>query len=431
MFLWLSGGGCAAVADKAPAIPAAAAARIFSEAHKLCAADHGKLWGRTLCGPMMFTDPASRTAVLNEPIPNAAQDGKVWRITLPKSFLFANTALPYKGRRWSMVEWSMLPADKTERDIMLMHESYHRIQPALGLTSKSADNGHLDTRRGRIWLRAEFHALRAALKSTGDARKRALADALRFRVYRRSLWPHAAKKERALELNEGLANSTGIELALQTQGARIKASIDEIKAIENKPSYVRSFAYATGPAYGELLNSADPGWHRRVTPAFDFSKTAAKAYGLKMPSADKAAAMQALGRYDGKEVIAQEDRRAKKIKARNARYRQEFIAGSTVTFPVIHSSKTFNPSQVMHFPGHGNVYSTLHVTDDWGELTVKGGDALISSGSGHIILPITHKLTGDHLNGKGWSAVLKGSFRLAPDPHKPDSYVVKKMPIGR
>jgi hypothetical protein len=48
-------------------------------------------------------------------------------------------------------------------------------------------------------------------------------------------------------MNEGLASSTGIELALQTRGARIKATIDEIKAIENKPGYVRSFAYATGP----------------------------------------------------------------------------------------------------------------------------------------------------------------------------------------
>jgi hypothetical protein len=177
-----------------------------------------------------------------------------------------------------------------------------------------------------------------------------------------------------------------------------------------------------------LLNAADPGWHHRVTPAFDFSKTAAKAYSLKMPPAHKAAAMQAFDRYDGKEIIAHENRRAKKIKARNARYQQEFVAGPTVTFPVIHSSKTFNPSQVMHFPGHGNVYSTLHVTDDWGALNVKGGDALIPSGFDRIILPITHKLAGNHLNGKGWSAVLKGNFRLAPDLHKPGSYIVKRAP---
>ena len=59
-----------------------------------------------------------------------------------------------------------LPEEPTARHILLMHESYHRIQPALGLEGGGGlgMNGHLDTRAGRIWLRAELHALRSALR---------------------------------------------------------------------------------------------------------------------------------------------------------------------------------------------------------------------------------------------------------------------------
>src|SRR5699024_6761572 len=108
---------------------------------------------------------------------------------------------------------------KTERRVVLMHESYHRIQPELGLAPKGSAgaNGHLDTRRGRIWLRGELNALRAALTNHGKKRRQALRDALTIRVYRQSLWPDAGKRERALELNEGLAQSTGIDAGLRTR----------------------------------------------------------------------------------------------------------------------------------------------------------------------------------------------------------------------
>jgi hypothetical protein len=44
-----------------------------------------------------------------------------------------------------------LPEETTTRGTLLMHESYHRIQPALGLEGGGGlgTNAHLDTRAGR------------------------------------------------------------------------------------------------------------------------------------------------------------------------------------------------------------------------------------------------------------------------------------------
>jgi len=49
-----------------PAIPLAEAKAAFDDAAALCAADHGGLWGVSLCGPMMVVDRDSRFVVANQ-----------------------------------------------------------------------------------------------------------------------------------------------------------------------------------------------------------------------------------------------------------------------------------------------------------------------------------------------------------------------------
>lgn len=47
-------------------VPLAEARARFAEAHALCAADGGALWGASLCGPMMLVDGATRFVVANQ-----------------------------------------------------------------------------------------------------------------------------------------------------------------------------------------------------------------------------------------------------------------------------------------------------------------------------------------------------------------------------
>ena len=414
-----------ATGARAGTIPAAAAEAAFAQKHALCARDAGRMWGKSLCGPTMFVDAPSRAAVLDTAVPGARREGSIYRVTLPGDIPIANTAVDYAGKRWSMVLWP-LPDDAAKRAVLLMHESYHVIQPALGLTGEGGlgTNGHLDRESGRIWLRAEFHALRAALEAKGKARQEALADALRFRAYRRSLWPEAARQEDGLELNEGLAESTGIDVALADPAARIRAAIADIDTNEAQPSYVRSFAYATGPAYAELLDAAAPDWRHHIRKPFDFGAAAAAAYHIGVRTPDRRAAMSLLQHYGGATILAEEGKRARDIAERNRRYTAEFLDGPTLTLPLAHMSISFDPRNVTSFTGHGSVYSTLTLSDDWGRLVVTAEGALINPDFNAVTIPVDARTCPPKLSGKGWTLDLAPGFGVAGSPDKPHAYRV-------
>jgi hypothetical protein len=90
-------------------------------------------------------------------------------------------------------------ADKTadDRQRILLHGLFHRIQGELGFAVSNGFNEHLDTLEGRVWMQLEWRALRRALDSIGSDRAEAIADALAFRRERHPLFPGAADNEPA------------------------------------------------------------------------------------------------------------------------------------------------------------------------------------------------------------------------------------------
>jgi hypothetical protein len=107
---------------------------------------------------------------------------------------------------WGGLRWFSLPlymlAGKTadERQQVLLHGLFHRIQSDLGFLTDKGYNDHLDTLEGRVWMQLEWRALRRALESSGSDRAEAIADALAFRRARRRLFPGAADNERCDEI---------------------------------------------------------------------------------------------------------------------------------------------------------------------------------------------------------------------------------------
>lgn len=114
-----------------------------------------------------------------------------------------------------------LPADPFRRLTLLAHESFHRIQPSLGLSASDAPDPSLDTEAGRLWLRLELRALARALRSTGVIGRKSAVDAMVFRMYRDRLCPGTAAMEAAMEKQEGLAEYTGVFIALRETGEDI------------------------------------------------------------------------------------------------------------------------------------------------------------------------------------------------------------------
>jgi hypothetical protein len=110
-----------------------------------------------------------------------------------------------------MVIWGVVAdSDDRSRRSLLAHETFHRLQPELGLDVPNNEiNAYLDTADGRFWMQMEWDALQRALLAAGTSRSDAVADALTFRAARRARSPEVARRELPLELTEGLAEYSG------------------------------------------------------------------------------------------------------------------------------------------------------------------------------------------------------------------------------
>src|SRR5690606_9983974 len=63
-----------------------------------------------------------------------------------------------------------------------------------------------------------------------------------------------------------------------TTGSAAPTRAPPLPAPSTRPASC-SFAYARGPAYGLLLDQADPGWHRRLDADADLGALLARAHG--------------------------------------------------------------------------------------------------------------------------------------------------------
>ena len=341
----------------------------------MCDADAGRLWGRTLCGPVLLADPDTRDAVTS--------DGE--RVHIPENVGIANTSVHWKDRDWTMVMLP-LPQDALARRVLLAHESFHRVQKDLGFPATGPANAHLDSARGRALLRMEWRALSRAL-TTGD--KKAVADALAFRNERRALFKEAADEERQLEMHEGLAEHTGFALAEPRLPERAKAIARKLEQADKGASFVRSFAYASGPAWGTLIEMKDAKWTRHAKPSDDLGALAAKAWRVKTAKARDL--------YGAASIVAEEQETEKKKNELRAELRAKFVDGPTLTLPLRQMQLVFDPNGLQPLEGLGTVYRKIEISDAWGKIVVTNG-GLVSSDWQRLVVPAC---------GEGWTLTLK------------------------
>jgi hypothetical protein len=409
-------------------IPLDEAASAFATARAISAQDAGKTWGMEVCGPILFIDAETHNAVANQADSEGIlqRAGDVWQGKLPRTVQAANTATDWAGVRWTMVMWP-LPQDTRRRAQLLAHECYHRIQPALKLPATDAMNSHLDGQQGRAWMLLEWRALERALAERGEARGKAVADALRFRQYRRTLIAAAAAPENSLEMNEGLAEYTGVALA--NEGAdRRAAAISMLRDGPDRASLVRSFAYASGPAYGVLLDESGIPWRKTLTPASDLGVILAKAYQVTVAPADEKTAAAAAHSYGGDAVIAAEAARARKREAELAELRRRFIDGPVLVLPVLSEFRYgFNPNGLTPLNDTSTVYRTLSASDRWGVLEATGGGMLVRENGGvkRVVVPAPKNPSGNPLSGDNWTLELKPGYKIGPGERQGDWTIEK------
>ena len=387
--------------------------------------DAGRTWGVSLYGPIFFVDPSSRVVVANRPDPQTVlkpNDG-IWIGTFPDNLNVANTAIDWLGVRWTMVMWPVNDY-RQPRERLLVHECFHRIQGGLGLPARDAVNDHLDSADGRIWLELEWRALERALRAAASARKQAIADALLFRAYRRSLFSEAVANENHLELNEGLAEYTGMKLTSEDDEELTFRADRALREGASNVSLARSFAYTSGPAYGALLDLSGCPWRKQIASVGDLGKLLGSSYGLENPKPGREAALVAASRYEGQEVVSLEKRRDEEREQRIAAARQKLVEGPVLMLPLTKDvNYSFDPNNVMAIDSLNTVYPTMRLVDAWGILEVSAGAWLIRGGNGQLVraqVPAPHSAAAGPLQGDGWTLTLNEGWRIVAAERRGD-----------
>lgn len=395
------------------AIPLDRAEAMFQLAERLSAEDGGQLWATSLYGPMLFVDANSRAVVANQADQENAlkQSGKLWIGTLPDNIQPANTSLEWGGVRWTMVLWSALQGSVYDQGKLMMHESFHRLQPRLDFEAASPTNSHLDEEQGRAWMRLEMRALAEAMIREGAERKQAAMDAILFRAMRHSLVGDvAAQQEAALETNEGICEYTGFRLSGLPSPAISQRAAVALERMDKSQSLSRSFAYATGPAYGLLLDEYHPSWRQAAATEKDMAKMLSKALLFVAPDNLESMSQERLTKYQGRFLLADErirsEQRAAQVKELRARFVENHVL-RIVTTSEMHYS--FDPNGAQSLDATRIVYTPLRASDNWGTLNAPDGGMIDFDAPMSIVLPIPEGATIDTV---GWELNLQQGFRL-------------------
>lgn len=421
-------------AEDAPELTPQAAKALFDQAGQQCQADAGKLWSKSLCGPIMFVEPKTRWVVASQADAEGQlkpRDG-VFVGTLPPDQTIANTSVEWAGVRWVQMQWPM-PGSEVEQRVLIAHESFHRLQPEIGLAGKGeAANAHLDTLQGRYLMQLEWRALEAALKASNDgARKTAARDALLFRRARDAKFPEAHGAETALERNEGLAEYTGVTLGSRSPAERTELALKDITFHVADPSFVRSFAYATGPSYGILLDTYAPQWRTaiRANAALAPADLLAKALGVGKQTPTDAQVTARAKAYDGAALLASETVRAEERAKREAVYRKALVDGPVLILPLPTPKIMFDPRTLFAMGDTGTVYPTAKVLDVWGSLDVRQ-DMLLAKDWSHVVVALgdAHEGQTGNVRMQGWTLQLGEGWTLVPGDRPGDLTVKQSDP---
>ena len=385
--------------------------------------DNGRFWGKELRGPILVVDPRTRVFFSNR---NNYQNtfrksGLLFTDTLPPNQNIANTAINWDGNRWTMVVLP-LPIQKNSRNTLLIHELFHRIQPEIGFENlKEHSNAHLDQFEGRVSLKLELEALKQALLSKEEDRKVHIRNAIIFRLSR---YQNEAimQEENVLELNEGLAEYTGVMLSRWPEDKLIQHFIESIHQFYINPSFTRSFAYQTVPVYGYLLSLETPYWHQSITSNTNLTNVFIQHFDIEVPKNMESFISEQVKNYDYDSIQIVEHRIKSEKEAKLKSYKNKFIVAPTFKLPVETMNISFNPREVTPFKDYGTYYQKIIINDTWGKLMVDSG-AVINKDLSFIIITEPIVISDTVIKGQGWKLYLSKDWGL--------NYAENKYELGK
>jgi hypothetical protein len=362
---------------------------------------------------MVIGDARTQTFATSQPPPDAPR---------PRGVGFLNAPIQWGGVTWIAYSWDdLVNAPPWRRNEIMLHEMFHGVQRQLGLAVGILENEHLDALDGRYWLQLEWRALARALRTSGVQRNAAVGDALAFRLARRRLYPEVVENERGLEINEGVASYAGTVLAASSTADATANALVTLTDAEKGESFVRTFAYVSGPAYGLLLDEASPGWHRALRGSDDVGVLLMNALAVQ-PSNEAASAA---AEYGGVELRAAEEKRERARQDRINELRLRFVDGPVLVIPGGGSGMSDSRGAIV-IPGSGTVYfHTYRASGDWGTLEAEKGVLLASDGRSRRV-PAPVRREDGTFSGDGWTFKAATGWTVREGARRGDYEVVRQ-----
>jgi hypothetical protein len=213
-------------------------------------------------------------------------------------------------------------------------------------------------------------------------------------------------------MNEGLSEYTGFKLCGLSDSGTVAYAAEYLDRSEKRDSYVRSFAYASGPAYGLLLEAAGMNWRKGLTADSDLGILLQEAYGVKLPVVSKDVAIACAAHYEYDVLLAAETERESILKKREADYKTRLVDGPVLFIALQSANVEFDPNTVQPMGDLGTVYPTTRFVDVWGVLTVENGGALVSSNWSSIRVSASKISTEGGITGDGWKLELNQAWKI-------------------
>lgn len=252
-----------------------------------------------------------------------------------------------------------------------------------------------------------------------------LTNALTFRKYRHSLYKGSDSNENLLELNEGIAEFTGVIVSGRNKTQTADFLVDGINDFFKNATFVRSFAYHTVPVYGYLLYNKDKEWNKKITAKTDLTNYFIKAFNSKIAGDLFEVVKRSAEDYNGSAITEEETKREEKTKKLIAEYKTKFIENPHFEIKFEKMNVSFDPRNMIPIEDKGTVYPNIRITDKWGILTVENG-ALMSPNWDKISISNPNQTGDKKISGDGWVLELAEGYVIKKDNANGNFLLVKK-----
>ena len=396
----------------------ALASELFSLYSSSCKVNH-ELWSLNLHSPILLLDSVNDIAYTNFPLLafQQKQEKKVFVHKLKSYPDFNGPIIQWKDRTWIAVylPWK---AGIKEKLAFLAHESFHIKQVKLGIKGSFLSYPYLSTSRGKHLMNLELQELVKALDTSDIVeRKNHIKKALSIRGYRYKEFPQSEELEKQAELNEGLAEYTGLMYAGYSQDELVKYYGTAIKILAEGNTEA-GYPYLSGSLYAFLNDRSMQKW-KNFIPENSISDICANLYSvdsleivhsLKNDFLSTAYALPKDSNNQEKELQI---------------FLREYFSQRQLILSLSGSSVNFGSSLVFSLENLGTVYNSIIITSNWGKLEVgEKGKVLISQKESKIVLNADSLTLKENLiKGENWQLLLKEQFEIV---EKKGSFYVQR-----